>query len=747
MYKKISIIYIYYNTPNEILDSVSSLRKRINKEKHEIIIIDNNSPLPLPNSLIKDKNIIFIKNRENKGFGRALNQASKIARGKYIIFLNPDTIVQDNFIQKIVKKMDGDKKIGLLGVRYKNKKGEVIKSVSNFPTSKRLLFSFSLIFKIFPKNKIANEYWLNEFDYSREQEVSVVGGACMVVRRDVFKKIGGFDKQFFMYFEEADLSERIRKAGYKVIYYPKITIVHLVGKSSSDKVWIRKRFEESRYKFIKKYESKLRALITESMIRYVTLTNLLVISSFFISLSLNLFSISNQMMFYGDFGRDYLAARDMLTSGNIPLRGIPSSVVWLHQGPLSIYFIGLAFLIGKFNPVAPAVLYGLMGSISVVLVYLIGKIYFNKKIGIIASFLYATSPLVVINARMPYHTSPIPFFTLIFFLILYFVLKGRKKLLPVLFFVFGLLFQLELSNSLLLLVVVISFLLYRYRISVRDVAASIMGFVFGVLPIVIHDLTHNFVQLGGFLLWTLNRVRLFLGITIDNNATTGQAGGALESIWFEISRMVFPMSQIIVALVILVALFFLIKNRNEFYLKKEYQLVILIWLIIPLAGFLVHSKPGTAYFPVVYPSVILLIAYMWYCLLRIKKVFILLFLFMLALNTSLLVRENFFLATYKSQQLPKLVGYSYGYNLHVRKDVAEAIITDAKGRPFSIRGGGFLADIRTGVDNYKYLIWYQGVEESSNSKLVYIIYENTSEVKNRAKIIYKNKYIAITKND
>jgi 4-amino-4-deoxy-L-arabinose transferase-like glycosyltransferase len=160
------------------------------------------------------------------------------------------------------------------------------------------------------------------------------------------------------------------------------------------------------------------------------------------------------MMFFGDFGRDFLAARDMLMSGVVPLVGIPSSVVWLHQGPLSIYLIAISLWVGTFNPSAPAYLYAGFGVITTYLVFKTGSELFDRKVGILSAIFFTMSPLVLVNVRMPYHTAPIPFFSSIFLIFLWGFLKEKKY--PFLLGVsVGLLLLLELSNAVLVPLLII----------------------------------------------------------------------------------------------------------------------------------------------------------------------------------------------------------------------------------------------------------------------------------------------------
>ena len=182
----------------------------------------------------------------------------------------------------------------------------------------------------------------------------------MMMRRDIFLRIGKFDEKFFMYFEESDMCRRVLDAGYSTIYFPKAQVVHALGRSNSDKQKTEKFFEKSRYIFFKKYYGFIMGTLLELILRILKTNSLLLLFLLLLSLCINLYKIDTNIMFIGDMGRDYLAARDMIITGNVPLVGIPSSVTWLHQGPLSIYIIGVALFVGKFNPIAPAIAYSLL---------------------------------------------------------------------------------------------------------------------------------------------------------------------------------------------------------------------------------------------------------------------------------------------------------------------------------------------------------------------------------------------------
>lgn len=262
----LTIIYIYYNTPTEISDSINSLKGAIKKNTYEIIIVNNNSPKPLP--VFSEKhNITILDNKKNNGYGKAVNQGVKFAKGELILIVNPDTIFQKDSVDLMMQKINSDKKIGVLGPQLIDSGGKILHSISSMPNLPDIVFALSLINKIWPNNFYSKKYWAIGRDRNMEQESETVGGAVMLIRKSLFKKIKGFDERFFLYFEEADLCKRVTKAGYKILYYPKAKVVHLVGKSTRDKKFIKRNYEKSRFLFLKKYYGLLPAILTETFLR------------------------------------------------------------------------------------------------------------------------------------------------------------------------------------------------------------------------------------------------------------------------------------------------------------------------------------------------------------------------------------------------------------------------------------------------------------------------------------------------
>ncbi len=741
--KEISIIYIYYNTPTEIKNSLASIKNAIGNITYEIIIIDNHSSEFLKNN---NKNIRIIRNKSNKGFGRAINQAGKLAKGNFLLLINPDTLFHKNSIFYLYQKIKNDENIGAIGPMQVSLDNSMLPSINGYPTILKSIFSFSILNILFKNNSFSRAYWLPGVQGTKQLVVPVIGGACMLIPKKIFNQVNGFDEKFFMYFEESDLCKRINQLGYKIIYYPKAKITHLVGMSNKDKTSIESIFEKSRYYYLKKNYGNTKALLAEGFIRSTKSNNILLVLILLISLFLNLYKISTQLMFFGDFGRDYLVARDMVINHTIPLIGIESSVKWLHQGPLSIYFIALSFLIGNFSPIAPAIFYGIVGSLTTLLVYILGKNLCNSKVGLLASLFYATSPLITVSMRMPYHTSSIPFFACLFFISMFKVIKGSYKVLPIASFLLGILFLLELSNGVLFLLFLIYIYWYKLRFPKNIINKSIFTFILGISPFILYDLMHHFIQIGGFILWVINRTRLFFGLTTNGNETTLHAGSAILTIWQELNRIFFPINHILADVLLLSIIFIVFKLRKEILFKKDTIIIPIIWLFVPLTAYVIHSAPGTAYFPLLFPSISLLLGYSIYYYSKISKIVILFFITICLINGVYTIYNHYFLdsSSFIGSNAP---GWNYGMGISIDEQeiIANKVVTDADHNAFQFTGGKDVATFPSDLDNYKYLIIYHHGLLNNNAKLTYTLYRASTKIKTNQHIIFKTKFYTLTK--
>ncbi len=213
-----------------------SAQKAVNNSKivAEIIVIDNHSG---DNSLAYLKPIFpcvrFIANGENIGFAKACNQGYNLSGGKYVLFLNPDTIVPEDCFTKCVSFFETHEDAGAVGVKMLDGHGKLLKeSKRAFPSPVTSLFKLFGFARLFPNSKTFSKYHLGHLNENENHEVDVLAGAFMMLRRDVFEHAGRFDEIFFMYGEDVDLSYRIQKMGYKNYYLAETSILHFKGEST-----------------------------------------------------------------------------------------------------------------------------------------------------------------------------------------------------------------------------------------------------------------------------------------------------------------------------------------------------------------------------------------------------------------------------------------------------------------------------------------------------------------------------------
>lgn len=200
----------------------------------EVIVIDNNSN---DNSLAylqpKFPGIEFVANKENVGFAKACNQGLLQANGRYILFLNPDTIIPEDCFQKCISFFEIHADAGAIGIKMLDGSGRFLKeSKRAFPSPMTSLYKLFGLSRLFPRSKIFSRYHLEHLDENKNNEVDVLAGAFMMIRKEVLDKVGSFDETFFMYGEDVDLSYRIQKGGYKNYYFAGSSIIHFKGEST-----------------------------------------------------------------------------------------------------------------------------------------------------------------------------------------------------------------------------------------------------------------------------------------------------------------------------------------------------------------------------------------------------------------------------------------------------------------------------------------------------------------------------------
>ncbi len=276
---------VNYNTKIHLKKCIASISKNPPKCSYEIIVVDNASKDGSKKFLkkIQRENIKVILNKKNIGFGAACNQIASAQKSSYILFLNPDVEVEKDGIDKLLNSLKGNKKVGVITGKLLFPDGSLQFSCRKSPTILRVLFGReSVLRKIFPNNIISREFLMTDFDYNKIQFPDFIRGAVMLFKMDVFKKIGGFDEKFFLFFEDADICQRLKKMNYKIIYLPEAIFYHSLGESTKkQKIRTKITINISMFYFIRKnmnYNFLLLSLLfTALMIRLVFVTIVLTI--------------------------------------------------------------------------------------------------------------------------------------------------------------------------------------------------------------------------------------------------------------------------------------------------------------------------------------------------------------------------------------------------------------------------------------------------------------------------------------
>lgn len=231
---KLSIIIVNYNVSKLLHQCLNSIYKTVRETEFEIFVVDNNS-LDDSVEMIKRKfpSIKLIENKNNVGFPRANNQAIKLAKGEYILFINPDTIVMPNAIEEMVNCLDLHKDIGAVGPMTFSSEGRIVPDCArNFPTILSVLWRITGLETLFPDNRIFGSSRMTYWDHKSTCDVECISGACMMVHKNILDEFKGFVD--VMYAEDIDLCYRIKQNGWKIRYLTESKIVHYAKQSSKN---------------------------------------------------------------------------------------------------------------------------------------------------------------------------------------------------------------------------------------------------------------------------------------------------------------------------------------------------------------------------------------------------------------------------------------------------------------------------------------------------------------------------------
>jgi len=264
----LSIIIVNWNTKNLLLQCLESVYQTTKRIEMEVFVVDNGST---DGSVAAAKErfteVKFIQNEINLGFAKANNQAMPLAVGKYLLLLNPDTMVKEGAIERLISFMEAHSEAGGAGAQLLNSDGSKQNSIANFPSLATELINKSLLRWLFPKTFPGKGR-----SYREPIEVDSVIGACMIIRRDAIEQVGLLDEDYFLFLEETDWCYRMKRAGWKIYHVSQAEIYHFQGKGVEiEKRRARIEYFRSRYHFFKKNRGSLQwsTLLAGLMIRLI----------------------------------------------------------------------------------------------------------------------------------------------------------------------------------------------------------------------------------------------------------------------------------------------------------------------------------------------------------------------------------------------------------------------------------------------------------------------------------------------
>lgn len=447
----------------------------------------------------------------------------------------------------------------------------------------------------------------------------------------------------------------------------------------------------------------------------------------FAGIALRVYQLDSHMIFFGDIGRDFQAAKQMIETKEIPLLGIPSSVPRFRQGPVTIWYIAGIFLVSDYDPVIVGTMFALLSILVMVALYLFLRETVSATVALVATTIFAFSPLAIAHARMPYHTTPIPLFTVLFLYCMYRLWNAptdHKNL----FFAglsWAVLFQFELAVAPLLFV--IPYVLYRKKQYTKKIipksVAVIGGIGLGVLPQILHDLTNRFEHLGGFAIWVAYRLTAFAGYGGEHTVGLGRIANTVNIFKSYFVKMV-SIEQGVLALFFLILLissiFFLYKNRKT--LPVTIEITAITTLILTIAYF-IHGTPSEAYFPPYFILVPILLGYGFSQLSAITKTATASILILWVILTPIRIVQNNFFTT------PTDSTFHYGPSYGEQVRVMQFITTQSGERSYKLYSTDEGNHFPAFLDHYRFLGWRLGKAESDDlSDHVFFIQLNNRDV-------------------
>jgi GT2 family glycosyltransferase len=232
----LSVCLVSWNVWKDLRACLLSLRDNPGLRRQTIVVDNASADETVPRLRAEFPEVEVIANADNRGFAAASNQALAAATGRYLMLLNPDTVVPPQGLEELVTFADQHPEAGIIGPQLRYPDGSLQYSARHFPTLAAALFRNTPLGRLFPKARAVQAYLMTDWDHSEVREVDWVSGAAMLIRREAYEQLGPLDERFYWGSEDVDYCWRAHKAGWQVLYTPTPRIVHAVGRSTDQAV-------------------------------------------------------------------------------------------------------------------------------------------------------------------------------------------------------------------------------------------------------------------------------------------------------------------------------------------------------------------------------------------------------------------------------------------------------------------------------------------------------------------------------
>jgi hypothetical protein len=278
--------------------------------------------------------------------------------------------------------------------------------------------------------------------------------------------------------------------------------------------------------------------------------------------------------------------------------------------------------------------------------------------------------------------------------------------------------------------------------NIRTIFFSFLAGFLVMIPMILYDYSHGFPQTVKFPIWVVIEVLQTFGIHIRNDCCKAPYSEVLSFFFFQYNRIIFLPSYVISLLIFIASFIFgfyiLIRLRKSISKDNTSYYLFLLCFMTSFLGFIASRTPSEAYLPMLFPFLIISVGIFFDFLVSKNIIFVLLIISMIFFNTHDLFYREYFMS-YKTNK----DGYVYGPGLAIREVEARKIVDDAQGKPFMLKGGGFLGHFNAGIDNYKYLALWMNSHLSPHATLQYRIYQSNEKIEQN--VLFNDLFIKVTK--